>query len=137
MEFILNEKPAQSDIDSVRERLKQHNIRYLETTDERQYVIEAKNDSGELAGGIVFKTWGLWLTIDFLWVDESERGRDLGTRLLKKAEDIGKEGGCRYSYLTTFSFQARPFYEKHGYEVVYTQKNFPIENAKYHMEKSL
>jgi GNAT superfamily N-acetyltransferase len=85
----------------------------------------------------VFTVCGQWLNIHFLWVHESERGKDIGTRLLVEAEKKGKEAGCKRAYLNTFSFQARPFYEKHGYKVVYTQKNYPITNEKYHMEKNL
>lgn len=35
------------------------------------------------------------------------------------------------------SFQAKPFYLKYGYKIVYTQKNYPIINEKYFMEKDL
>jgi len=41
------------------------------------------------------------------------------------------------SFLTTFGFQAKPFYEKHGYQVVYEQKNYPRTGSKYFMEKRL
>ncbi len=35
------------------------------------------------------------------------------------------------------NFQAKPFYLKHGYRVVYIQKEYSLINEKYHMEKTL
>jgi GNAT superfamily N-acetyltransferase len=136
MQFVLNERPDSGDIERVRKRLQEYNRPFFEIQDEYQYVLEAAEQGG-LAGGIVFTVKGEWLDIDFLWVDEAKRESGLGSALLEKAEQKGREKGCKTAYLTTFNFQARPFYEKRGYNVVYTQKNYPITNERYHMEKRL
>ena len=39
--------------------------------------------------------------------------------------------------LDTFSFQARPFYERHGYRVVGTVPGFPHGHERYFMAKEL
>lgn len=137
MEFIVYTRPDTKDINRIRTRLQQYNRPFLEIDEEQTCTIEAHDDTGELAGGIVFTIFGQWLEIDFLWVDEKQRGLHLGSLLLDKAEQAARAQGCRMAYLTTFNFQARPFYEKHGFKVVYTQKNYPITNERCHMEKSL
>lgn len=58
--------------------------------------------------------------IQLLWVDENYRGHDLGTRLLEKANDLGKENGCTVLHLDTFSFQAPEFYTKLGMDLIGT-----------------
>ena len=76
-----------------------------------------------------------WLYVSHLWVDESLRGQDYGTRLLKQAEDTARAAGCTAVHLTTFSFQARPFYEKQGYRCVGTLDGYPPGGSYYWMIK--
>src|SRR5204862_307409 len=60
-----------------------------------------------------------------------------GTRLLRAAEDYAVERGCFASTLETHSYQARPFYEKCGYQVFGTLEDHPPGHAKYFMRKQL
>jgi len=46
----------------------------------------------------------------------ARRGRGVGRELMDRAEIRAREGGCHSAWLDTFSFQARGFYEKLGYE---------------------
>jgi ribosomal protein S18 acetylase RimI-like enzyme len=39
--------------------------------------------------------------------------------------------------LETLNFQAKPFYEKFGYQVVWTQENYPKTGCQYFMVKQL
>ena len=99
--------------------------------------IFVRDSEGAAAGGLVADiAWG-WLYILKIWVQESLRGKGLGTRLLETAEAEAKKRGCRYAYLDTFSFQARPLYEKLGYEVIVTFDDFPPGHKKYFMKKYL
>jgi GNAT superfamily N-acetyltransferase len=136
MEFITKEKSSEEDINVVRNMVSEYNRPYFEQSDLNKVVIEAWNES-EYSGGIVFFAAGESLNIEMLWVNGRKRGSGLGSELLKKAEEHGRRSGCNSVYLTTFNFQSRPFYEKHGYKVVYTQRNFSSGIEKYHMEKEL
>jgi hypothetical protein len=53
------------------------------------------------------------------------------------AEDEGRRRGCKYAYLDTLSFQARPFYEKHGWEVFATQDDYPLGHTRWFLKKTL
>ena len=53
------------------------------------------------------------------------------------AKAYGRERGCRHVELATFSFQARPFYEKLGYEVFATLEDDPPGYRKYFLRKPL
>jgi len=50
-------------------------------------------------------------------VPEALRGRGAGTRLMQAAEAEARRRECRHMWLETYSFQARPFYEKLGFRV--------------------
>ncbi len=92
---------------------------------------------GSVVGGLLAaRAWG-WLIIDALWVAEPLRGRGLGSRLLQQAEQTAASQGCTDALLGTFDFQARGFYEGHGYRVYGQLDGFPTGHVHYHMAKSL
>jgi len=59
------------------------------------------------------------------WVEESRRGRGLGTRLLAAAEGEARRRRCTQIFLMTFSFQAPAFYARHGFTTEATVDGFP------------
>jgi GNAT superfamily N-acetyltransferase len=88
-------------------------------------------------GGVLGHVWGQWLHIAILWLAEPVRGQGYGRQLLLAAEAYGREQGCQHVELATFSFQARPFYEKLGYEVFATLEDYPPGHRKYFLRKPL
>jgi GNAT superfamily N-acetyltransferase len=90
-----------------------------------------------VVGGVLGYTWGDWLHINIVWVEESFRNKDNGTKLLQMAENEAVKRGCKHVDLDTFSWQARPFYEKHGYTVFATLDNYPEGHRKHFMKKDL
>jgi GNAT superfamily N-acetyltransferase len=100
-------------------------------------TLSARGEDGAIVGGLYGATcWG-WLMIDGLWVDPRLRGEGLGSRLLLEAEALAMARGCRGSWLGTFDFQARPFYERHGYTVFAELPGFPEGHTHYHLRKDL
>ena len=87
-----------------------------------------------MLGGALGHVWGGWLDLDALWVSELYRGQGYCAKLLEAAEEEAGAQGCHGVYLTTFSFQARPFYEKLGYEVIANIPDYP-EGHRFHVLK--
>ena len=96
-----------------------------------------KSRSGEWLGGLLGNIWGGWLHVGQLWVASAVRRQGHGTRLLQAAEDYAVERACIGASLETQSFEARPFYEKRGYEVFATLENCPPGHSKYFLRKRL
>jgi GNAT superfamily N-acetyltransferase len=96
-----------------------------------------RNEDGEILGGALGNTWGLWLYVSDVWVDPSLRGKGYATNLMTAIEQLAIERGCLNSYLDTFSFQARPLYEKLGYKVFGTLENHPKGHSHYFLKKTL
>ena len=136
MEYTIIEHPKLSTVNEIRNRLREYNKEYWEVLAKTQYALMA-NEGGVLAGGLVCSIFGEWLEVEFLWVDQRVRGRGLGHELLERAEVLAIDRGCKTASVNTMSFQARPFYEKHGYVVKYTQRNYPITSSRCYLEKSL
>jgi GNAT superfamily N-acetyltransferase len=78
-----------------------------------------------------------WLFVSALWVDFARRGRGLGTALLEAAETEAMRRDCVGVYLDTYSFQAKPFYERLGYEVFGALAECPPGATKYYLSKRL
>ena len=53
------------------------------------------------------------------------------------AEDYARKRGCHSAHLDTHSWQARPFYEKRGYELFATLDDFPPGHKKFFLRKKL
>jgi GNAT superfamily N-acetyltransferase len=96
-----------------------------------------KSGRGEWLGGLMGELWGGWLYVRILWVASSARGCGNGTRLLKSAEEYAVERGCFASTLETTSYQARPFYEKLGYQVFAALEDYPPGHTKFYLRKQL
>ncbi len=128
--------PSDEDISKIRKNLQGYNLQHLEIQSKDSYAINLY-EQDSFIGGLVCTHVGNWLELDFLWIDKSYRKSGLGDRLMKKLEGLAKDLKCTSLSTNTFSFQAKPFYEKNGFHVVYTQKNYPVTSTKYFMEKHL
>jgi GNAT superfamily N-acetyltransferase len=95
-----------------------------------------RDEHDDVRGGLLASGWGSWLRIETLWVTEALRGGGRGSQLLRAAEAYGRERGCRFAILDAFSFQARPFYERHGYAVFATLEDCPPGHARHFMKKA-
>jgi len=93
--------------------------------------------SGELQAALAGRTFGNWFYLESFWLSPELRGQGLGSALLHQAEAIAISRGCHYVVLDTLDFQAKPFYEKHGYQVQWVQSGYPFDGAKYFMTKTL
>jgi uncharacterized protein (DUF924 family) len=56
---------------------------------------------------------------------------------MQAAEDYALKRGCIAATLETTSFEARPFYEKRGYEVFATLDDYPPGHSKFFLRKRL
>jgi GNAT superfamily N-acetyltransferase len=90
-----------------------------------------------IVAGISGNTWGGTCELRQFWVEESQRKRGLGTKLFQAAEHEARRRGCGQIVLTTFSFQAPVFYERHGFEVVATVDDHPRGHRNLLMRKRL
>jgi GNAT superfamily N-acetyltransferase len=99
--------------------------------------LEVKDQKGRSIGGLTGYSYLGWLYIDILFINAPFRGRDIGTQLLQKAEAWAKKRKCRYVHLITFSFQARDFYQKLGYELYGEVGPFAKDHVKYYLKKAL
>lgn len=136
MEYTLDTDPSDSDINEVRAGLIKHNTPFLEGIPKSQVGYYAMEE-GVKVGGVIADLWGNWLLIKFLWVDDSMRGKQVGSQLLQRLEEYAQSQGCTSSLVDTLSFQAKPFYEKHDYQCQMVLENYPQDSSLAFLTKSL
>jgi GNAT superfamily N-acetyltransferase len=97
----------------------------------------ALRDGETIIGGITGRIRGPTLVIEWLWIDEVYRGKNHGTALIDALEAEGRRLGAKQAVVDTFTFQARPFYEKCGYVIIGHLKNFLEGQDQYWLQKAL
>ena len=124
-------------ISFVREAIVRHNVALTQATYYSPLAILLKDGRDAILGGAFGHVWGGWLDLSLLWVAEPLRGQGYGKKLLEAAEKEARAQDCRGVFVSTFSFQARPFYEKFGYEVTGEIPDYPSGHAFYFLKKTL
>lgn len=140
MEIKTIYSPPAEVTEAIERGLHEHNLAVLGPEviyNYAKFAIAARDEAGQITGGLIGRfLWGA-LKIDTLWVSEEKRGQDLGTRLIAQAEAEARQRGVSLIYLETTSFQARAFYEKNGFQVYGQLDDYPKGHTWYHMRKML
>jgi len=119
------------------ERIYDYNAKATGYFDGRMYSAVQRDHRGQISAGISGYTWGGCCYISYLWVAESERGRGVGTALIKAAEEYAKSVRCPRMLLATHSFQAPAFYEQLGYQKEAVVQDHPAGHVSYFYGKHL
>ena len=135
--FTIEEHPHSEDVAVLAQGLTAHSLPHTGVPGFQSIASFMRDENGKLVGGV----WGYlnwnWLSVNFVWLSEDLRGGGHGKQLLLALESIARERGCQFAHLDTFSYQARPFYEKLGYEVFATLEDYPPGQQRFFMKKTL
>jgi len=113
-------KSTDVEIELIDNKLGDYNTTQVQYSSEMDYLplnFHIKDEQGCIIAGINALTCWQMLHISELCVDDSYRGKNIGTDLLKKVESEAKAIGATVSHTDTFDWQAKDFYLKLGYEV--------------------
>ena len=136
LRISLEENPNAADLEVIERALVEHNEARSEPRNYTPVAILLRDGEGQIVGGLKGITvWG-WLFVSQLWVAESFRGQDYGTKLMEAAEREAKDRGCYGAYVDTFSFLALDFYRKVGYTVFGQLDDFPKGHTRYFLSKA-
>ena len=137
MKFTIDETLSAAEAEMLSDRIDTYNAQKTGFTNERPLQLAARDADGNLLGGLTGSTGLQWLYIHVLWIEDPYRQDGIGSSLLKEAEQLGVQRGCRSSCLMTFSFQAREFYERFGYAVFGQLDDYPEGHTLYFMQKKI
>lgn len=116
--FVETESPSPEAYDALLAELRRFTTRAVGAPDNSDFALLIRDaETGDPIGGLWAQSrWG-GFHIDMIVVPESLRGQGVGTHLMQAAEAEARRRRCRHMWLDTYSFQARPFYEKLGFTI--------------------
>ncbi|WP_053453401.1 GNAT family N-acetyltransferase [Exiguobacterium sp. BMC-KP] len=135
LQFQLNEN--EDGQDWLRQQVRQYNVdrssfHATKRSEGTQAFTLLANRDDHRIGGISGEVYWGWLHIEWFFVVEEERGSGLGATLLNRLEEWAREAGVQRIRVETFSFQALPFYERHGFVEVGRIDDYP-PGMSYHL----
>jgi ribosomal protein S18 acetylase RimI-like enzyme len=105
--------------------------------DQGELSVKVVDDAGEIVGGLTAWTWAGLLGIEMLWIREDRRSEGWGSKLLVAAEAEARRRGCDRACVSSFTFQAPDFYQRHGYTETGRTRGIPGGAEDVHMFKKL
>lgn len=126
-----------ADVATVQSGLRAFNVARIGEPNEEPVQLFLRDADGRVVGGLLGHIRWRWLYVAKLWIDDAHRGAGHGTALVAAAESHAQTRGCIGAYLDTFEYQARPFYEKLGYELFGSLEGYPPGFRQYHLAKRL
>jgi ribosomal protein S18 acetylase RimI-like enzyme len=78
--------------------------------------IFARDEQGEVIGGVTAQTGWSLCYIKLLWVHESQRRQGLGRKLIHMVEEQALKRGCHTMGVDTYNYQGPEFYPKIGFQ---------------------
>ena len=138
LKIVVEPHPPRAWTETVIRGVDQHNVAVTGLSDYYPVGFFVKGSAGEILGGLLGEIWGGWLHVGSLWVSESLRGHGYATELMARAHQYALEKSCTHTHLQTGSYEARPLYERLGYNVYAELKNHPARpHSRYFMVKRL
>ena len=118
--------------------LHEFNTRATGVDDQRGLSVQVRDAAGELVAGLSGWTWGSCAGIELVWVREDQRPSGHGARLLAAVEEEARGRGCAQIVVSSFTFQAPGFYQRHGYTEFGRTEGVPTAgHADVHLVKAL
>lgn len=92
----------------------------------KELVITLNDANGSMVGGLHGMSNWQWLFVKSVYVNEGQRYKGVGTKLMAAAETEARRRACAGVWLDTFSFQSPDFYKKLGYSKFGTIHDYPF-----------
>ncbi|TCU14125.1 GNAT family N-acetyltransferase [Rhizobium sullae] len=134
---IITDHPSSEHCAAITRTLREYNDANVgDIQDKPDFAILVRDPhTRDVLGGLYAVDGYGWAFIKYLVIPAAYRGTGLGTCLMVEAETIARERGYIGVWLDTFEFQARPFYEKLGYEIFGQLESGPGAIARYFLKK--
>ncbi|CDX15406.1 GCN5-like N-acetyltransferase [Mesorhizobium sp. ORS 3324] len=133
----ITDEPLPQDLARVGEGLSAFNDSDVGASGRKTLAVFVRDDAGAIVAGISgYTAWG-WLYVQWLWVDETLRGRRIAAGMLEAAEREAVARGCKAAWIDTFNPTAAKVYQRQGYQPFGTLADFPAGRSRIFLQKKL
>jgi len=137
LDITTEDNPRPEDVAALGRGLTEHALPTTAVAGFLPLAVFARDASRTMVGGVQGTTNWNWLHVALFWIAAEHRHGGLGSQLLTTIEDAARRRGCTRAHLDTFSYQARPFYERHGYTLFATLDDYPPGHQRFFLRKDL
>ena len=134
---VLDAAPHAADIEFLDDRIYEFNMAATGYRDGLYLSAFCRDEIGRIEAGVYGWTWGGAAEVRTLSVREDLRGRAMGSTLLAAFEGEAHRRGCRRVFVSSHTFQAPAFYERHGYRRGGEWHDYPVGHGQVFLEKTL
>lgn len=110
---------------------------YFGMQEAKPFTIYIIDGNKSILGGLYGWHFDKYIRVDMTWVDENYREKGFGKKIFQKLDEYAHLKRCKYIQLDTFDFQAKPFYEKMGFECMGTIPKWVEGHDCHFMRKTL
>ena len=133
----VTDNPSDADVRFLEDRITEYNVETTGITDGRILSFFIRDECQEIVAGLFGWTWGRACEIRDLWVRKDLRKHGFGKALMAAAEEEAVLRGCTLIALDTHSFQAPAFYQRLGFEIIGSHRDYPRGHVKHYLRKTL
>jgi GNAT superfamily N-acetyltransferase len=101
------------------------------------FSLAVKDSKDQIVGGANGVVYYGCLYVDMLWIDKAARHLGLGSKLMHKAEQIGRQNQATFATVNTMDWEALNFYQKLGYDVEFIREGYEKDSKMFMLRKSL
>ena len=118
IKLTITDCPSRQESDAILSALQKYTRQTVRIIDNHDFgALLTDPQTGCVVGGLLGQSrWG-GFHIDMIVLPDELRGRGIGSELLATTEREARQRGCHHIWLDTYAFQAKIFYERHGFEV--------------------
>ncbi|MBX3710219.1 MAG: GNAT family N-acetyltransferase [Gammaproteobacteria bacterium] len=103
----------------------------------KPFAFFIKYELNQIKGGCSGYIYYGCFYVDLLWVDQSLRGKQYGTQLMKEAEKLAHDNNSNFIAVNTMNFEALDFYKKLGFTIEFERHGFDKNSIMYFLRKDL
>ena len=122
---IVKKNPTPEDLLFLDDRIYEFNAHAIKNNNGNSFARFIYDEKNRIAAGLTGWTWAGACEITMLWVHEEHRGKGYGRLLLESAEEEARSQQCGTIFISSYTFQAPAFYQKHGYVLEWELHDFP------------
>ncbi|CAM4104736.1 GNAT family N-acetyltransferase [Pseudoalteromonas byunsanensis] len=141
MKIELSTTPTPQQLCAISKGIAAFNAQYMQCDGEFdsgcRFVITVQNEAGDIIGGLQASIIWSYCLLELLWLSEHTRGLGIGSKLMQRLEEFASSKGLHQIRTETLDFQAKPFYEKLGYQVYGELADTPPGHTSYFLVKNL
>ncbi|HTV70925.1 MAG TPA: GNAT family N-acetyltransferase [Rhizobiaceae bacterium] len=137
MALEVTDTPDEAALKFVGDQLAAFNDADVGASGKSPIAVFVRDEAGAILAGVSgYTAWG-WLFTQWLWVDESLRGKNVAGQMLAAAEKEAVARGCHGAWIDTFNPVALKAYQRAGYTPFGVLEDFPKGRTRTFLQKKL